>query len=99
MKTSTSVAFLLAVVVGDAALAQGRFPTILPEKYFDEQKRAAEEFQAVRKVPVFGPFDPLIYSPQMMNQARSMDDYLMYKSAIGNTAARDYSDAAASSAR
>jgi hypothetical protein len=42
MKTSTSVAFLLAVVVGDAALAQGRFPTILPEKFADEQKRAAE---------------------------------------------------------
>jgi len=39
---------------------------------------------AARKVPVFGPFEPLMYSPQVMTQARSMGDYLRYKSAIGN---------------
>jgi 4-carboxymuconolactone decarboxylase len=85
MKTSTSVAFLLAMAIGGAALAQGRLPTVPPEKYSDEQKKAAEEFQAARKVPVFGPFNPLLYSPQVMNQARAMGDYLRYNSAIGNT--------------
>ena len=85
MKTSTLVALLLAMVVEGAALAQERFPTVPPEKYSDEQKKAAEEFQAARKVPVFGPFEPLMYSPQVMNQARAMGDYLRYNSAIGNT--------------
>ncbi|MES2105066.1 MAG: carboxymuconolactone decarboxylase family protein [Pseudomonadota bacterium] len=65
--------------------AQTRLPTIAPEKYTDEQKKAAEEFLAARKVPVFGPFEPLMHSPQMMSQARSMGDYLRYHSAIGNT--------------
>jgi 4-carboxymuconolactone decarboxylase len=85
MKTSTSVAFLLAMAIGGATLAQSRLPTIPAEKYSDDQKKAAEEFQAARKVPVFGPFNPLMYSPQVMNQARAMGDYLRYNSAIGNT--------------
>jgi len=85
MKTLSFVALLLAMAVEGAALAQGRFPTIPPEKYSEEKKRAAEEFQAARKVPVFGPFEPLMYSPQVMNQARAMGDYLRYHSAIGNT--------------
>ncbi|HTD04520.1 carboxymuconolactone decarboxylase family protein, partial [Undibacterium sp.] len=46
---------------------------------------AAEEFLASRKVPVFGPFEPLMHSPQVMSQARAMGDYLRYHSAIGNT--------------
>ena len=66
-------------------LAQDRLPTIDPEKYTDDQKKAAEEFKTARKVPVFGPFEPLMYSPQVMNQARAMGDYLRYNSAIGNT--------------
>jgi 4-carboxymuconolactone decarboxylase len=83
MKPSLLAAF--GLVLATAALAQDRFPTIPPDKYTDEQKKAAEEFQAARKVPVFGPFEPLMYSPQVMNQARAMGDYLRYKSAIGNT--------------
>ena len=65
--------------------SQNRLPTISPSNYSAEQKQAATEFEAARKVPVFGPFEPLIYSPQLMNQARSMGDYLRYKSAIGTT--------------
>jgi len=84
MKTSCCVAFLLAMTVHGASLAQGRFPTIPQEKYTEEQKKAAEEFLAARKVPVFGPFEPLMYSPQVMNEARAMGDYLRYHSAIGN---------------
>jgi len=65
--------------------SQNRLPTIPPSAYSAEQKQAATEFEAARKVPVFGPFEPLMYSPQLMNQARSMGDYLRYKSAIGTT--------------
>ena len=75
---------ILLAVTADYALAQTRMPTIQPEKYSDEQKKAADEFLAARKVPVFGPFEPLMYSPQVMTQARSMGDYLRYHSAIGN---------------
>jgi len=73
------------VLIGAAAQAEDRLPTIPPAQYSPEQKQAAAEFEAARKVPVFGPFEPLMYSPAVMSQARAMGDYLRYKSAIGNT--------------
>jgi 4-carboxymuconolactone decarboxylase len=79
-----AIAFLLTIVVV-AARAEERLPTIPPARYSEEQKQAAADFEAVRKVPVFGPFEPMMYSPQVMSQARAMGDYLRYKSAIGNT--------------
>jgi 4-carboxymuconolactone decarboxylase len=75
----------LALAFAAAVFAQERLPTVAPDRYTDEQKKAAEEFQTARKVPVFGPFEPLMYSPQLMNRARAMGDYLRYGSAIGNT--------------
>jgi 4-carboxymuconolactone decarboxylase len=75
-------AFCIAAL---AAQAEERLPTIPPSQYTEEQKQAAADFEAARKVAVFGPFEPLMYSPQVMSQARAMGDYLRYKSAIGNT--------------
>jgi 4-carboxymuconolactone decarboxylase len=66
-------------------LAQDRMPPIPPEQYNEAQKKAAEEFLAVRKVPVFGPFEVLLRSPEVMNVARAMGDYLRYKPAMGTT--------------
>jgi len=74
-----------SVLIGVSAHADDRLPTIPPAQYSPEQKQAAAEFEAARKVPVFGPFEPLMYSPAVMSQARAMGDYLRYKSAIGNT--------------
>jgi 4-carboxymuconolactone decarboxylase len=68
-----------------AAEAGERLPSIPPAQYTVEQKQAAADFEAARKVPVFGPFEPLMHSPEVMSQARAMGDYLRYKSAIGNT--------------
>jgi 4-carboxymuconolactone decarboxylase len=68
-----------------SAHTEDRLPTILPAQYNAEQKQAAVEFEAARKTAVFGPFEPLMHSPQVMSQARAMGDYLRYKSAIGNT--------------
>jgi 4-carboxymuconolactone decarboxylase len=65
--------------------AADRLPTIPSGEYTEEQKQAAADFEAARKVPVFGPFEPLMHSPQLMSQARAMGDYLRFKSAIGNT--------------
>ena len=75
----------LTCLIATAAMAQERLPTIPPDQYTAEQKAAAEEFLAARKVPVFGPFEPLMYSPDVMSQARAMGDYLRYKSRIGTT--------------
>jgi 4-carboxymuconolactone decarboxylase len=85
MQTIQWIVLAAAVVFAAAASAEERLPTIAPATYSPEQKQAAAEFEAARKVPVFGPFEPLMYSPQVMNQARAMGDYLRYKSAIGTT--------------
>ena len=64
-------------------MSQERMPPIPEEKYTEAQKKAAGEFLATRKTPVFGPFVPLIRSPEMMLRAAQMGDYLRYKSSIG----------------
>jgi 4-carboxymuconolactone decarboxylase len=76
---------ILSTIGAVAARAEERLPSIPPARYTEEQKQAAADFAAARKVPVFGPFEPLMYSPQVMSTARAMGDYLRYKSAIGNT--------------
>jgi 4-carboxymuconolactone decarboxylase len=73
------------MLVAGPVLAQQRLPTIAPEQYTAEQKKAAEDFLAARNVPVFGPFEPMMHSPEVMSIARSTGDYLRYHSAIGNT--------------
>ena len=77
-----SLVWMIALMTIDAT-AQQRLPTIPPAQYSDEQKKAADEFLAARKTPVFGPFEPMMHSPQMMSQARAMGDYLRYHAAIG----------------
>jgi 4-carboxymuconolactone decarboxylase len=77
--------FVVAVLAGGPVLSQQRLPTIPPDQYTAEQKKAAEEFLAARKKPVFGLFEPMMHSPEVMNLARSMGDYLRYHSSIGNT--------------
>ncbi len=81
---SRGVMAMLLLAPGMAA-AQDRLPTIPPAQYTDVQKQAAADFLAARKTPVFGPFEPLMHSPEVMSLARSMGDYLRYKSGIGNT--------------
>jgi 4-carboxymuconolactone decarboxylase len=83
--TAAIIAFVSAMLVTSSALGQERLPTIPPDQYTDGQKKAAEEFLAAPKVPVFGPFEPMMHSPEVMNMARAMGDYLRYHSAIGNT--------------
>ena len=56
-------ALALSLVTVSAASAQDRMPPIPPEKYDAAQKKAAEEFQAARKGPVFGPFSMLMRIP------------------------------------
>ena len=84
-----TTAFLLAstflLAVAAPAGAQQRLPEIPAAQYDAGQKKAAEEFQAARKVPLSGPFQSMMYSPEVMSRARAMGDYLRFNSAIGNT--------------
>ena len=59
-----------------------RMPEIPADKMTPEQKKAADEFFAERKVAIFGPFVPLLRSPEVMQRARAMGDYLRYKSVL-----------------
>ena len=69
------------------APAQSVMPTdrmaeIPSDKLTPEQKKAADEFAAGRGTPVFGPFVPLLRSPEVMLRAKAMGDYLRFKSAL-----------------
>ncbi len=64
------------------ALAQDRLPPIPPDKLTDAQKQAMQEFKAARGVDISGPFVALLRSPEVMNRARAMGDYLRYKSTL-----------------
>jgi 4-carboxymuconolactone decarboxylase len=75
-----SVALLLVIAVSINADAQDRMPPIPAEKLTDEQRKAVEEFRAARNAGVSGPFAPLLRSPEVMNRARAMGDYLRFKS-------------------
>ena len=78
--------FLFIILVYSSfSVSQTRLPTIPIEQYTPEQVKAAQEFEQVRKKAPWGPFAMLMYSPELMNNARSMGDYLRYKSAIGTT--------------
>jgi len=79
-----SIARAVLVVLGFSitAAAQDRLPPIPAEQLTDAQKKAVAEFVAARKVDPSGPFIPMLRSPEVMNRARAMGDYLRYNSVL-----------------
>lgn len=73
---------IVALAFGEVSFAQTRLPEIPLDQYTLEQKKAAQEFEGARKKAPWGPFAMLMYSPQLMNNARAMGDYLRYNSAF-----------------
>jgi 4-carboxymuconolactone decarboxylase len=75
---------LLVVVVGMAvsSRAQDRMPPIPADRLTDAQQKAIAEFKAARSADISGPFVPLLRSPEVMNRARAMGDYLRFKSSL-----------------
>ena len=85
MKKAWPITIILLMLTGSKAVsAQTRLPIIPIDQYTPEQVKAAQEFELVRKRAPWGPFAMLMYSPELMNNARSMGDYLRYKSSIPN---------------
>jgi 4-carboxymuconolactone decarboxylase len=83
--TKRSMILMLAAasfVPAGRASAQDRMPPIPPEKMTAAQRTAVAEFKAARAVDISGPFIPLLRSPEVMNRARAMGDYLRYKSSL-----------------
>jgi 4-carboxymuconolactone decarboxylase len=76
------LAALLILAPMEVAMAQDRMPEIPPDKLTEAQKKAAEEFAAGRGTPVFGPFVPLLRSPEVMLRAKAMGDYLRFKNSL-----------------
>src|SRR2546425_10354345 len=62
--------------------AHDRMPPIPIDKMTDAQKKAAAEFAADRKQEVFGPFMPLLRSPEVMLRAMRMGDYLRFRTVL-----------------
>lgn len=78
-----AASFLLAAIaVAAPVMAQDRMPPIPADKLTEAQKKAAVEFEAARKGPVFGPFVPLSRSPEFMLAASNMGLYLRYKTSL-----------------
>lgn len=65
------------------AHAQDRMPPIPDSQQSEAQKKAIAEFNAARKTTgISGPFVPLLRSPEVMNRARAMGDYLRFNSVL-----------------
>ena len=84
MIANMSAAAALLIVVGFAAqaAAQDRMPAVPADKLTDGQRQAVAEFKAARNVDISGPFVPLLRSPEVMNRARAMGDYLRFRSTM-----------------
>jgi len=73
---------MMVLMVSGTARAQDRLPEIPADQQTEAQRDASKTFLEDRKVPVFGPFVPLLRSPQLMLQAMSMGDYLRYHNSL-----------------
>jgi len=61
---------------------QDRLPEIPADKLSEAQKKATEQFREERGTPIFGPFVPLLRSPDLMLADKAMGDYLRFKSVL-----------------
>ena len=60
-----------------------RLPAIPPGQLTEAQRRAAQAVIAGPRGALYGPFVPLLRSPELLENAQRMGEYLRYRSAIG----------------
>jgi len=63
-------------------MKEDRMPEIPAEQWSEAQKQAAEQFATQRKTGVFGPFVPLLRSPEVMLRAAALGDYLRFRNVL-----------------
>jgi len=78
------VGVIIAIIFSLNAFAQDRMPAIPFDKMNDLQKKYAEEIIKGPRGALYGPFIPLIRSPELMDRSQRIGEYLRYKSAIGS---------------
>jgi 4-carboxymuconolactone decarboxylase len=78
------VSIAVVILAAVPAMAQDRMPPLAPDKMTPAQKEAAAQFKANRGQDVFGPFVPLMRSPEVMLRTMALGDYLRYKTVLGN---------------
>jgi 4-carboxymuconolactone decarboxylase len=74
-------AVLLSFGLNASAHAQHRMPPIPAEKLTEAQKKAVAEFEAARG-NMGGPWAVILRSPDMVNRARALSDYLRFNSSL-----------------
>ena len=74
-------AVVLSFSLHSPAAAQTRMPPIPKEKQTEAQKKAVVEFEAARG-NMAGPWAVILRSPEMVNRARSLSDYLRFNSSL-----------------
>jgi len=60
-----------------------RLRPIPPDQMTEAQRRAAQAVIAGPRGALYGPFVPLLRSPELLENAQRMGEYLRYRSAIG----------------
>jgi 4-carboxymuconolactone decarboxylase len=65
------------------ATTQDRMPPLRPEQLTEAQKQAAAEISAGPRGSVFGPFVPLLRSPEFMSRLQKTGEYLRFNNALG----------------
>ncbi len=64
-------------------MADDRLPPLPQHAWTDAQRRAAEAIIRGPRGGLFGPFVPLLRSPELLDCVQRMGEYLRYRSAIG----------------
>lgn len=59
-----------------------RFPPLRRDELTAEQRRAADALVSGRRGALFGPFVPLLRSPELLNRAQRLGEYLRYECAV-----------------
>lgn len=60
-----------------------RLPSLSPDQWTDAQREAAAAIVNGPRGALYGPFVPLLHSPELMGHAQRLGEYLRYRSAIG----------------
>ena len=60
-----------------------RLPPLSPDEQSEAQAAASDAFRASRGTPVFGPFAPLLRSPELMLRVQALGEYCRYHNALG----------------
>ncbi len=60
-----------------------RMPPLAPERLTHQQQEASAAFAASRGTDVFGPFVPLLRSPELMLRLQKVGEYCRYHNSLG----------------